>query len=87
MSASPTQLWRAFEAVEAAKVKGSGGEMLTDLVNLVDHALIPNLSLVPYRDELRERYQAWLRSAIQTMPLRPSSANGLTGSQSISRQA
>jgi type I restriction enzyme R subunit len=35
--------------------------MLTDLVNLVRHALIPNLALVPYRDELRERYQVWLK--------------------------
>ncbi len=62
LSASPEQLWRAFEALEAAKVKGTKGEIiLTDLVNLVRHALIPNLSLVPYRDELRERYQAWLK--------------------------
>ena len=62
LSASPEQLWRAFEAVEAAKVKGTKGEIiLTDLVNLVRHALIPNLSLVPYRDELLERYQAWLK--------------------------
>jgi type I restriction enzyme R subunit len=62
LSASPEQLWRAFEAVEAAKVKGAKGEiLLTDLVSLVRHALIPNLSLVPYRDELRERYQAWLK--------------------------
>jgi type I restriction enzyme, R subunit len=62
LSASPEQLWRAFEAVETAKVKGTKGEIiLTDLVNLVRHALIPNLSLVPYRDELRERYQEWLK--------------------------
>jgi len=62
LSASPEQLWRAFEVVETAKMKGTKGEIiLTDLVNLVRHALIPNLSLVPYRDELRERYQAWLK--------------------------
>lgn len=24
------------------------------------HALLPTLTLVPYRDELRERYHAWL---------------------------
>jgi hypothetical protein len=42
------------------KVKGNGGEVLTDLVNLVRHALIPTFTLVPYRDELRERYQKWL---------------------------
>ena len=41
LAATPTQLWRAFQAVEADKVKGTGGEVLTDLVNLVRHALIP----------------------------------------------
>lgn len=60
LNATPLQLWRAFEAAEADKVEGSGGQQLADLVNLVRHALIPTLTLVPYRDELRERYQAWL---------------------------
>ena len=50
-----------IEAVEADKVKGSGGQHLADLVNLVRHALIPTMTLVPYRDELRERYQTWLQ--------------------------
>ena len=61
LAAMPTQLWRAFEAVEADKVKGTGGQQLADLVNLVRHALIPDFTLVPYRDELRDRYQAWLK--------------------------
>jgi hypothetical protein len=60
LAATPVQLWRAFEAVEADKVKGSGGQQLADLVNLVRHALIPNFTLVPYRDELRARYETWL---------------------------
>lgn len=60
-AATPVQLWRAFEAVEADKVKGRGGQQLADLVNLVRHSLIPTFTLVPYRDELRERYQAWLK--------------------------
>jgi type I restriction enzyme R subunit len=30
-------------------------------VNLVRHALIPTFTLVPYRDQLRERYQKWLK--------------------------
>jgi len=59
LAATPAQLWRAFQAVEGDKVKGSGGEVLTDLVSLVRHALIPAFSLVPYRDELRARYEAW----------------------------
>jgi type I restriction enzyme R subunit len=60
LAATPTQLWRAFQAVEADKVRGSGGEVLTDLVTLVRHALMPAMALVPYREELRERYLKWL---------------------------
>jgi type I restriction enzyme R subunit len=61
LAATPTQLWRAFQAAEADRVKGSGGQHLADLVNLVRHALIPAFTLVPYRDELRDRYQVWLK--------------------------
>lgn len=61
LTVTPTQLWRAFQAAEADKVKGDGGQLLADLVNLVRHALIPAFTLVPYRDELRDRYQSWLR--------------------------
>ena len=60
IAATPAQLWRAFEAVEPQAVNGSGGDYLVDLVNLVRHALIPAFTLVPYRNEVRERYQAWL---------------------------
>lgn len=62
LAATPTQLWRAFQAVEGEQVKGSGGEVLTDLVSLVRHALVPAFTLVPYQEELRERYQAWLKA-------------------------
>ncbi len=61
MAATPTQLWRAFEAVEPETVKGAGGHQLADLMNLVRHTLIPTFTLVPYQAEVRERYQAWLR--------------------------
>jgi type I restriction enzyme R subunit len=61
LAATPVQLWRAFQAVEGAQaVKASGGEVLTDLVHLVRHALLPSFTLVPYRDELRQRYRQWL---------------------------
>lgn len=61
VAATPTQLWHAFQAVEAEKVQGSGGTQLADLVCLVRHALIPSLTLMPYAEELRARYQAWLK--------------------------
>ena len=59
LATTPMQLWRAFEASAPERVQGQGGEPLADLVNLVRCALLPNFTLVPYRDGLRERYQAW----------------------------
>jgi len=35
--------------------------MLADVVNLVRHALTPEQPLAPYRDELRARYEVWLK--------------------------
>ena len=61
VSATPVQLWRAFEAAEAETVQGRGGEPLADLVSLVRYALMPGMTLAPYRDELRARYRVWLR--------------------------
>lgn len=62
VACSPEQLWKAFEAIEAEKVKGHGGRHLTDLVNLVRHALTPSDALVPYAEDVRMRYEAWLSS-------------------------
>ena len=61
VAATPTQLWRAFEATTPELVQGRGGEPLADLVNLVRSALMPRMTLVPYQDGLRERYAAWLQ--------------------------
>ena len=65
LAVTPVQLWRAFEAAEPAKVKtdagrSGGGELLADLVNLVRVVLIPDFTLVPYREEMRKRYRTWL---------------------------
>ena len=60
LAATPVQLWRAYQAVEGAAVAEPDGDVLTHLVSLVRHALMPNLSLVPYRQQLRERYRRWL---------------------------
>ena len=61
LSATPRQLWRAFEASAPERVQGQGGDLLADLVHLVRCALLPNFTLVPYRDGLHKRYQAWLQ--------------------------
>ncbi|MBI2504904.1 MAG: hypothetical protein HYW07_16930 [Candidatus Latescibacteria bacterium] len=66
LAATPAQLWRAFEAVEAQKVaealpaRRSAGEALADLVQLVRHALKPaEEPLLPYAEAVRSRYAAW----------------------------
>jgi type I restriction enzyme R subunit len=60
LNARPETLWRAFQAVEADKVKGSGGKQLADLVALVRHALKPEQVLMPYAEEVHARYEKWL---------------------------
>ena len=60
LAATPVQLWRAYQAIEGAAVAEPDGDVLTNLVSLVRHALMPTLSLVPYRRQLRERYRQWL---------------------------
>jgi len=67
LAATPLQLWRAFEGVEARAVREpapgaprSGGEQLADLVQLVRHAVAPEAErLVPYAEIVRERYEVW----------------------------
>jgi type I restriction enzyme, R subunit len=57
---TPEALWRAYETLDAAKVRGSGGRMLTDVVTLVRYAIRADDELAPYRERVEERYAAWL---------------------------
>ena len=61
-AADPAALWRAYEATaaDAEQVRRGGGKPLADLVSLVRHALRPDRPLVPYREEVMERYSEWL---------------------------
>ncbi|MBI5284322.1 MAG: DEAD/DEAH box helicase family protein [Chloroflexi bacterium] len=56
----PERLWRAYETLDQAKVRGSGGRMLTDIVSLVRFALHQEGELVPFADEVAERFRGWL---------------------------
>jgi len=58
--ATPDQLWRAYERLDAAKVRGSHTEVAADLVNLVRFALRQKGELVPRRAEAADRFAAWL---------------------------
>lgn len=66
LATTPTQLWRAFSAIEAAKVQDAAaatthpGEPLADLVSLVRHALTPTVPLEPYASDVRKKYEAWI---------------------------
>ncbi|MGE3109332.1 MAG: type I restriction-modification enzyme R subunit C-terminal domain-containing protein [Phycisphaerales bacterium] len=59
VSATPEELWHCYEALEAAKVQGKGGQIITDLVSLIRHTLCPSDPLTPFADVVRQRYQTW----------------------------
>lgn len=66
LAATPAQLWRAFEAAEphaaadAEPARRAAGEVPTDLVQLVRHAIHPvDVPLQPYAEEVRMRYAIW----------------------------
>jgi type I restriction enzyme R subunit len=57
---TPEKLWQAYEQLDRSKVRGSGQRVLTDLVSLVRVALHQEDELVPYPEQVGERYRAWL---------------------------
>ena len=57
---TPDVLWRAYEMLDQSKVRGSGGRMLTDIVALVRYTLHQDDELVPFRDQVEQRFAAWL---------------------------
>jgi type I restriction enzyme R subunit len=57
---TPEVLWRAYEVLDQSKVRGSGQRMLTDIVSLVRYTLHQDDELVPFRDQVEERFAAWL---------------------------
>ena len=57
---TPEKLWRAYELLDQSKVRGSGGKMLTDLVSIVRYTLHQDDELVPFSDQVEERFAAWL---------------------------
>jgi type I restriction enzyme R subunit len=57
---TPDRLWAAYEALDRAKVRGSGQRVLTDLVSLVRVALHQESELMPYPELVHERFRAWL---------------------------
>jgi len=62
---TPEKLWRAYEILDKSKVRGSGGRMLTDIVSLVRYTLELDPKLVPFRDQVEERFATWLATQEQ----------------------
>ncbi|HUI28336.1 MAG TPA: type I restriction-modification enzyme R subunit C-terminal domain-containing protein [Candidatus Kryptonia bacterium] len=57
---TPERLWKAYETLDRTKVRGSGGQLLSDIVSLVRFALHHDSALVPYADQVEERFANWL---------------------------
>ena len=57
---TPDLLWRAYEVLDASKVRGSGPRVNTDLVSLVRYALGISDELVAYSELVNDRFDGWL---------------------------
>ena len=58
---TPEALWRAYQQLDASRVRGaSSGRLLTDIVSLVGFALGRDDELVPYDEQVRQRFETWL---------------------------
>jgi len=58
---SESQLWQAYAALDAGKVKGAGAKrILTDLVSLVRFAMHQENELVPYPEKVQVNFRAWV---------------------------
>jgi type I restriction enzyme, R subunit len=58
---TPERLWRAYEMLDASKVRGASAKrLLVDLVSLVRFALHQHDDLVPYTQTVRQRFNRWL---------------------------
>jgi type I restriction enzyme R subunit len=72
-----SQLWQAYAALEASKVKGaSGRRILTDLVSLVRFAIHQDNELVPFPERVNANFRAWLAQQ-STSPLPPGEGPGV----------
>ncbi|MFN2398565.1 MAG: type I restriction-modification enzyme R subunit C-terminal domain-containing protein [Gemmatimonadaceae bacterium] len=58
---TPERLWHAYETLSRDKVRGASGKrLLTDIVSLVRFATHREEELVPFGDQVRERFDAWM---------------------------
>ncbi len=59
---TPEKLWRAYDMLDRGKVRGASSQrLLTDIVSLVKFALHRDDTLVPYHDQVYERFANWMQ--------------------------
>lgn len=58
---TPERIWQAYEQLDKSRVRGASSQrLLTDIVSLIRFALHQSPELVPYSDQVRERFTNWL---------------------------
>jgi len=57
---TPERLWEAYETLDASRVRGSAGTVLTNIVSLVRFTLGEDQELAPFPEQVAERFDAWL---------------------------
>jgi len=57
---TPERLWEAYETLDATKVRGSAGTVLTNIVSLVRFTLGEDNELTPFPEHVQERFETWL---------------------------
>jgi type I restriction enzyme R subunit len=62
---TPAKLWAAYQRVESAKVRGSGGQVLTDIVSLIRFAVGEDDELVRHEEVVKLRFDLWLQEQQQ----------------------
>jgi type I restriction enzyme, R subunit len=62
---TPDLIWSAYEAIEVGRVRHSDRHTLTDLVSLIRFATKLDDELVPYTEQVRQRYAGWLAQQAQ----------------------
>ncbi|MCU1303597.1 MAG: type restriction protein res subunit [Candidatus Sulfotelmatobacter sp.] len=54
------RLWQAYQALDRARVRGSGQRVLADLVSLVRFAMHEQSDLHPFRDDVHKNFAQWM---------------------------
>jgi type I restriction enzyme R subunit len=57
---TPDRLWQAYQQLDRSKVRGSGQRVLADMVSLVRFAVGEDDELVPFAEQVKQRFEGWM---------------------------